>query len=218
MDQAGKTRLLERLGAYLDSVPAEPSAQTPTEAPDLFTLLAELAALKNEVKLESRQVRDALEQFRGLLDRLSAANAQLEAELGRRREEEGARLAQAQQGLLLDLLDLRDRLAAGRAQAQRYRPGWLARRSGAADFVVALGEGQGLSLARLDEILERRGVRPLAALGRPFDTHRMHAAGTAWNPDQAAGTVLEEIRTGYLRDEELLRPAEVMVNKPERDA
>ncbi len=41
-----------------------------------------------------------------------------------------------------------------------------------------------MNLRRLDETLLRRGVRPLAALGQPFDPHTMHAAELASDPTQ----------------------------------
>ena len=54
---------------------------------------AELAALKNEVKLESRQVKTALEQFRELFDTLQRANTRLGEELNQQREREANTLS-----------------------------------------------------------------------------------------------------------------------------
>lgn len=211
MDETTKQTLLAQLASHLDAI--EGGIEIDAEAPDLFTLLAELAALKNEVKLESRQVKEALDGFRGLLDQLGRANRQLEAELGRRREEEAQRLAEAGQDVLLDLLDLRDRLAAGHEQARQYRPGWLARRSGAAGFVAALEEGQAMSLTRLEEILSRRGIQAIVTEGQAFDARLMHAVGTQWDEQRPVGQVIEQVRAGYRLGDRLLRAAEVVVNK-----
>ena len=64
---------------------------------------------------------------------------------------------------------LRDRLQAGKLQVDRYRPGWLARRGGAAEFVGGMAEGMAMNLRRLDDTLGRRRVRPLETLHRPLD-------------------------------------------------
>ena len=212
MEPAAREQMVARFRDYLDGIGEIPPALD-AEAPDLFSLLAELAALKNEVKIESRQVKKALDEFRGLFDTLRQANQRLDAELGRQRVEETQERKDAERGLLLELVDLRDRMQAGRDQAQRFRPGWLARHGGAREFVGAIAKGQAMSLRRLDEILTRRGVQPLQALDRRFDPRTMHAAETASDLQLDDGLVVGEIRTGFLHHGQLLRPAEVIVNK-----
>ncbi len=214
MDEAAKDRLTVRFRAYLDSTAAaEANAESAgAPAPDLFSLLAEVAALKNEVKLESRHVKSALDEFRGLFDELRQANARLAGEQDRRREQEQLAGQQAQKDLLLELLELRDRLQAGHDQAARFRPGWLKGR--AARFIPSMAEGMAMNLRRFDETLNRRGVRPLRAVGRDFDPQTMHAAERASDPSRAEGVVVEELRKGFLHQDRLLRPAEVVVNQP----
>jgi molecular chaperone GrpE len=138
-----KAALLERFRAYLEEEPdaregldAGISDTDETDAPDLFTLLAELAALKNEVKLESRQVKTALEQFRDLFDSLRQANEHLSAELSRRQQDTRDIALNAERDILLELIELRDRLRDGHGQAAAYRPNWLAHASGAAEFIT----------------------------------------------------------------------------------
>ena len=70
-------------------------------------------------------------------------------------------------------------------------------------------------LRRLDEILVRRGVRPLPALEEVFDPHTMHAAELAKDPDRADGIVVGELRKGFLYNDDLLRSADVVVNRVE---
>lgn len=219
MDAAAKDQLTARFRAYLDDVDPTPVADAGTadEAiPDLFTLLAEVAALKNEVKLESRNLKSALDEFRGLYAALREANTRLADEQARCREQEQQLGQQAQKELFLDLLDLRDRLQAGHDQAVRFRPGRLASRV-AVRFVASMAEGMAMNLRRLDELLLRRDVRPLAALGQPFDPHTMHAAELANDPSQDKGLVVGELRKGFQHQDRLLRSAEVVVNRPEAE-
>jgi molecular chaperone GrpE len=215
MEPAARDALLERLRGYLDEAPDAP---TEVDTPDLYTLLAELAAVKSEVKLEARQVKAALDQFSQVFDTLRQAGQRLQEDLDRQRERAAAERRDAEQALLLDLVDLRDRLQAGQEQAARYRPGWLARRGGAAQIVSGLAEGQAMTLRRLDEALGRRAVRPVEALHRPFDPHTMHAVDTVSDPTWPSGVVLSELRRGFLRDGRVLRLADVIVNKKDSES
>jgi molecular chaperone GrpE len=216
MDTATKDDLAARFRVYLDEHdPASAAAPGAGEAPDLFSLLSELAALKNEVKLESRQVKTALDEFRGLFEALQAANDRAEQDQQRRREQDRASRARERKDLLLELLDLRDRLQAGQGAAAGFRPRGLCGRRQARAFAATMAEGLAMNLRRLDEILARRGVEPLPALGRAFDPHRMHAAELASDPQRRVGEVLAELRPGFLLDGELLRSAEVVVNRPD---
>ena len=88
MDAAVKETLLDRFRCYLDSIeeaPEEPDAAG-AEA-DLFTVFVELAAVRNEVRTESRLVKEALDQFRGVFDTLQSSHATLEQELKRAQAE-----------------------------------------------------------------------------------------------------------------------------------
>jgi molecular chaperone GrpE len=219
MDESAKDQLVARFRSYLDSVDTAPTGDAGTQGdspPDLFTLLAELAALKSEVKLESRNLKSAVEEFRGLYATLREANTRLADEQARCREQEQLLGQQAQKELLLDLLELRDRLQAGHDQAVRFRLGGFGRRA-AVRFVASMAEGMAMNLRRLDETLERRGVRPLPVLGKPFDPHTMHAAELARDSDQAEGLVVGELRKGFLHQDKLLRSAEVVVNRTQSD-
>lgn len=215
MDPIARETLLEQLRSYLEACDTgvDAAAAEEPEAPDLFTLLAELAALKNEVRVESRQVKAALDQFGAVFDTVRESSRRLQEDLARERERAAAECREAEQDLLLDLLDLRDRLLAGSEQAARYTPGWLARRGGAGEFIGGMVEGVAMNLRRLDELLLRRGVRPLEALRQPFDPHTMRAVETTQDPALPGGVVTGVARSGFLRDGQLLRVAEVIVNK-----
>lgn len=219
MDAATQEALIEQFRAYLETqmqndppeVPDTESADAAT--PDLFTLLAELAALKNEVKLESRQVKTALDSFRELFDDVRTSHAQTLSEQERRREQTQAAERAAMREQLLEWLDLRDRLQAGHDQSARFRPRWWARQGRAPRLIGSLVEGMSMNLRRCDEILARRGVRPLPTLGHMFDPQCMHAVELVCDPHRPQGEVVAEQRSGWLLDDDLLRPAEVVVNR-----
>jgi molecular chaperone GrpE len=54
------------------------TAEEAREEADLFSVFVELAGLRNEVRTQSRLVKEALDQFRGVFDTLQASHATLE--------------------------------------------------------------------------------------------------------------------------------------------
>ncbi len=77
----------------------------------------------------------------------------------------------------------------------------------------AYREGVVLIHRRLLELLRKRGVRPIEALGQPFDPHYHQAVVHEPSPAHADGEVIAELRRGYLLGDRLLRPAMVKVAK-----
>lgn len=213
MEEAARERLIDEFRTYLETAPDSPTCDVEPDPPDLFSLMAELAALKAEVKGESRQLKSALDTFRGLFESLQQTNTRLSQELESARDAAAQQGAAAERALLLELLELADRMQAGAGQARRYRAPWLGRRKRVSAFVAAMADGMAMNLTRLDAILARREVQRLQTVGRPYDPLTMHAADVNHDPARADGEVLAEQRAGYLRQGRLLRAAEVVVNR-----
>jgi molecular chaperone GrpE len=215
MDETRKAALLESFGGYLDQVDGLP--QDSAGETDLFSLFAELAALRTEVKTESRQFGNAIGQFHDAQELLRLAHGQLEKELEQSRQNLAAAHRSALRPLLLGLLDFYDRLTAGQAALDQYRPvkGWFRIKSFRQDrlFIQSIREGQLMTLRRLEETLARHHVRPLEALGRTVDPHIMTVVELDRRPDLENGVVTAELRKGFLWGEETLRLAEVKANK-----
>lgn len=66
---------------------------------------------------------------------------------------------------------------------------------------------------QLLELLRKRGVMPIEAVGADFDPHFHQAVDQAVSPDHREGAVLAELRRGYMLGDRLLRPAMVRVAK-----
>ena len=216
MDDSIKQALIDRFRGYLDMAQdGEEPPDDPGETADLFSVLVEVAALRSEVRTESRLVKEALEQFRGVFDTLQASQATLQRELDRARTETRDQAQSALRPLLLDVIDLRDRLVAALTlSAAAARPRWRDRlwrrdRSGAAAWL----EGLRMTLRRLDQILLDRRVVATQVAGLPSDPRLARAIGSAADSAVAEGTVIEEVRAGFLWDDQVLRTAEVIVSK-----
>ncbi len=213
MDDSIKQALLSRFEAYLDT--AEPDAPEPrAETSDLYSLFVEVAGLRSEVRTESRLVKEALDQFRGVFEMLQASQASVQQELDRARSAARDGADAALRPLLLDVVDLRDRLQAALRLAAAARPGWagrLLRRP--ASGGEAWQEGLRMTLRRLDQALLDRRVAPMQLVGLPFDPRRARVVATVADGSATDGTVLEEVRAGFLWDGQVLRTADVVVSK-----
>jgi molecular chaperone GrpE len=74
-------------------------------------------------------------------------------------------------------------------------------------------EGLKSLLGTIDRFLSREGVKDLDCKGKPFD-YKYHNALSALEQEECPeGTVLEEVKKGYLLGDTLLRPAQVIVSK-----
>lgn len=217
LDPAEKERLLEEFRAFLDAWETAPAdAGSDADRLDLHTLLAEMAALKSEVRLQSRQFKNALEELHAYGEKLDSRNQRLEQELARARELTLEARREAERAALLELIELLDRLQAGaQASTLTTTPSRLTRwlQPGPLQLIERLAEGQALTVARAEQALERLGVRPINAIGRRLDPERMRAVAIETDEGLPDGVVLREVRRGFFHGNALLRAAEVIVNK-----
>jgi molecular chaperone GrpE len=68
---------------------------------------------------------------------------------------------------------------------------------------------------QLLEVLRKRGVRPIDALGSDFDPYFHQAVSHEPADNRRDGEIIEEFRRGYMLGDRLLRPAMVKVAKGE---
>ena len=76
-----------------------------------------------------------------------------------------------------------------------------------------LRDGLAATLRGFEAALESEGVTPVRTTGLPFDPEVAQAIGVTPDPDAADETVIAESQRGFKVDDELLRPALVVVAK-----
>jgi molecular chaperone GrpE len=81
------------------------------------------------------------------------------------------------------------------------------------DDASAYRKGVGLIHAKLQDLLRKRGVKPIEAIGKDFDPNVHQAVSHESSPDHREGEVIGEMRRGYMLGDRLLRPAMVKVAK-----
>jgi molecular chaperone GrpE len=74
-----------------------------------------------------------------------------------------------------------------------------------------ISEAIGMIRNKLVKIMETEGVRPIEALGYPFDPFKHEAMMEVKTEEEPDGYVLEEIRKGYMYKERVLRASMVKV-------
>lgn len=77
----------------------------------------------------------------------------------------------------------------------------------------AYRKGVELIHRRLGDLLQKRGVRPIDALGADFDPHYHQAVSHEPAEGRREGEIIEEFRRGYMLGDRLLRPSMVKVAK-----
>jgi molecular chaperone GrpE (heat shock protein) len=212
-----KETVFDDFSAWLAELSQPPGVETEDadgsnglESCDLFTVLSEFTALRQEIRIQSREQGKVLSTMTGFIDVYQET-----ADLFRDRTKALADLEvnirkSSEKRTILPFLEVRDALVRGlsathavSASKSFFRP--------APRGIEGVLEGYEMALRRIDRALAFVHVVPVEAVGRPFDPRTMKAVDKRTEAGMEKGMVVEELLTGFLRDEELLRTAEVVV-------
>jgi molecular chaperone GrpE len=160
------------------------------EAPDAGE--ESLDGLRSELEARTREAAEARDRY----VRTLAEFDNYRRRTGREREDWRR---QAQEELLREILPVLDNF--DRALAAAPTP----------DADRAFRTGVELIHRNFLAALERVGVRPFVAVGESFDPTRHEAVGRVERHDVADHTVVSEALRGYLVQDRVLRPAQVVV-------
>jgi molecular chaperone GrpE len=151
-----------------------------------------------------------------------------EAELAELRDE-NARLDDRYKRALADLDNYRKRsVREADRRVQESREAMLRRWLEAVDSVERalqydvppvnpVAEGLRAVLEQMEAILDREGVTREGAVGQEFDPERHEAVAVRETDEVPDRTILEVARSGYMLDDRVLRPAQVVVSRAPRD-
>jgi molecular chaperone GrpE len=209
-----KNSLLEEFQAYLEQTDLAHTLSA--EQPDLSTLLSEMAGLRSEVKAESRHFKTTLDTLSDALTTLQTDNKALADELAAHGENLQQMRSETLRMVLLELVDIYDRLTVGYGVLQNYHPvSSLFNHSKKQDvrFIKSFKEGQSMTLKRFEQLLQRHNVYAIDCVGKQLDPRTMSAVEISRDSKLDNGIVIEELRKGFLFEENVLRLAEVKVNK-----
>jgi len=201
---------LEDLGCQAASAPASP--------PGMQTLLGELVALRQDVRLQARSSQTAGQRLEDLGQKLESGLNQAASQLGQAATAAKTLVPEArreaQRAVALELVAIVEGLARCQASIQELalpRIPWGKRR---AAFRQQLVQPLDLLLTKGLDSLHRLRLAAIASVGSPFDPACMRAVGTSKGGSVPPGHVANVVRQGYRLGEELLQTADVNVESP----
>lgn len=207
-----KEKAMDDFSAWLAALPdTGPTGEPDPPACDLYTLLTEFAALRQEINMQTRQQRTTLRSQTELADRFGRIGEQLDARIVHLDEIHEALCRQIEEKTATAFFDIRDALVRGEkaARSVAVTHGFWRRAPKGIDAVV---EGYAMARRRFDRALDQLGIAPIVTAGRPFDATCMRAVDTRHAADSTPGIVIEEVAGGFIRAGSVLRTAEVVVN------
>lgn len=75
-----------------------------------------------------------------------------------------------------------------------------------------------MMLWQMNEVIRGEGLTPVPTVGETFNPYVHEAVEAVENSDQPEGTIIEEVRKGYLLGDETLRPAHVKVSTGKKES
>ena len=172
-----------------------------------------LAELEKQLGKLGREQYKANTLAEAQAERLEAALEALRTSMAQQQAAQEEAVRKARLAILEALLPVLDGLEAGLRSGGRHAYRLHQQGSPEAATLMAWLDGQRLLRDRLLAILEGEGVRPVAAVGQPFDPYRHVAVGTVQNPSLPESQVVAEEQRGYAAGDQVLRYAKVVVVK-----
>lgn len=161
-------------------------------------------AKESEVEVLSKELALLEGQLQDMRDRYLRTVADLDNYRKRVRREVKEAQHRAAAGVLLDFLPIVDNLERALGSTSDL--------DAASEETKAIHQGVAMIHRQLADLLSRRGVRPIEAVGERFDPGKHEAvAQVPAGPGQEEGVVALEVQRGYTFGDQVLRPSKVGV-------
>lgn len=212
-----KRDALARFTEWLDAMPnEEPECQEP-EPVDLYTLLEELTALKQEMRTLGRSTArladSSLAVSHTLKDELPSLLRAQQASTGPDKEALLQARRQAERAFLIELGDLSVALNELRNREVDVAWPFYVSASVREQLVGAHAKPLAVLASRVDALLSRHGLSALVAVGDAFNAVKMNAAGISNAGKIAPGCISAVVKQGFVCGDDVLRLAEVIVEE-----
>jgi len=168
------------------------------DSPKGIEASAKKARVSKTERLE-KALRKEQEKSKDYLNRLMYLQAELENYQKRTEKRMSELVLTSNERLIANLLSVIDELElaiqAGR-KTRKKRP---------------LIKGVEMALKNMCATLSREGLAEIQAVGKPFDPNRHEAVSKVPTKEYAEGTVVEEVRKGFMLRDRVIRPSMVKV-------
>ncbi len=156
---------------------------------------------KTETELLKEQLAQHEEKMKELEDRLLRLAAEYDNYRKRTAREFEAICQNANENLILKLLDTLDNFERALDSAKNSN-----------DY-DSFRKGVELIYTHLKKLLEKEGLKEIEAVGKPFDPNFHEAVTQAESDKYEEGIVMQQMSKGYMLNGKLLRPSKVVVSK-----
>ncbi|MDD5044430.1 MAG: nucleotide exchange factor GrpE [Candidatus Omnitrophica bacterium] len=160
---------------------------------------AKVVTLAEEDYAKLKQEADKAKEY---WDKLLHLQADFENMRKRQEKEKQDFVKFANEGLILELLNVLDDLERAVSLAESKH-----------EDLPAFLKGVEMILVHLYEMLKEQGLKPIEAEGKIFDPHLHEALMQAEDKNLPEHTVVEELQKGYLLNDRVIRTAKVKVSK-----
>jgi len=151
---------------------------------------------------EYLSLKEAADKAKGLSEQCLRLQADFENTRKRLEREKQDFIKFANEGIILELLNVLDDLERSISLAETHK-----------EDLPAFLKGVEMILAHLYEMLKEYGLKPIEAEGKIFDPHYHEALLQVEDKELPEHTVVEELQRGYLLNERVIRTAKVKVSK-----
>ena len=209
-----KEKVLEDFKTWMTELPEEMpiDRKVDMDSCDLYTLLMEFTALRQEIKFQNREQNNTLRIQQSFVDSLKETLKLLKDRTSKLESlEERIRLV-SEKKAVLPFLGIRDGLIRG-LKAAKVTAATKRLFIRPPQGIEGIVEGYKMALRRFDRALSYVGIIPVTAVDQPFDPTTMRAVGQGSDQQKEAGIVIEEQVGGFVRQDEVIITAEVIVNK-----
>jgi len=214
-----KQRLIAQCASTIQRLPdqpPEPEATPQTPAPSIYSIYAELLALRNEFRKGNRKSAETFSRFGEVLEVVHTETGKLREWLSQSMENQSTDNPKSRRNHAMALIDLRDRLQRLQKSAEdNTDSGWLQRLGSQSRWKQQTGAIR-IVHDHLRILMQSEGIEPIQiAIDASFDPLLMKAVGEVERKEDASGSlkVAEVIQTGYCLGGECLRPTEVRLKE-----
>ncbi|MCY4306627.1 MAG: nucleotide exchange factor GrpE [Aestuariivita sp.] len=183
-----------------------------SNGPDLHDLFSAVTTLRQEIRLQNREQSKAERELGRAAERYDEAVQKINQREGDLRVVSHRAVRQAENICLRSFLEMHDTMLRGHSAAEKISDdkGFFRRLPPGIEGIV---EGYEIAMRRFDRIMAEFDVYRIEAVGQTFDSKTMHALETRFEESIGDNIVIEELLPGYMRDDDVLRLADVVVNR-----
>jgi molecular chaperone GrpE (heat shock protein) len=200
----------------LDELPEpEEEGSRDEESPDLYSFYEQLAAANTETRKSNRRVAEAISQWSETVGRFDSSLAPLRETITQltAAQPKGGEMSRPHCLALVELLDRLQRVGQAFGTSAPKSSWWRSNDAAWRQAWETQRQALDITLSHLQGLLAKEGVTRIEALGQTFDPSVMTAVAVETNPSRPNQAVLKELAAGYRRNGELLRAAQVKVNR-----